>query len=49
MVAFNAKYKCLSFLMAEASYCASGVAAGILLVDEEPEILGLETHRSAEG
>ena len=44
MVPFNTKHKCLNFVVTETFHCASGVAIGILLVNEEPEILGLETH-----
>lgn len=42
MVPFN--YKCWKFLVTEVFYGASGVAVGILLVNEKPEILRLETH-----
>lgn len=47
------KHTCLKFLVTEA-FCASGVAIGMALVNEEPGIPGLETPtapgaRRAEG
>lgn len=44
MVPFNIKHTSLKFLVIEAFYHATSVTIGILLVNEEPEVLGLETH-----